>query len=622
VSEARRVATVILAAALVFGGPARAEDEPKAAGSAPPAAGGSPEATAPSDAAPDSGASAAATRSAPLTPAEARKVLDEVWQSSEPLPERARQARVASLQLGIWSLDPAARALLHDASLGSALERAEAAALLAPELPDAELAAARERVATGDVGGAFGAVGAAFAGLSRHPEASLWLRASLADAAAHAAIFGGLLFLVVAGLGSAAALVTPLALRIGAPTASGAALLGALLLLPAAAGQGALGVALACAALALARSDLATRAAVLVAALLVLAGLHGVAQRRDAALAAVAHDPVGMAALSAERDFATPLDLARLERAAADDALARQAYALHLRRVGDVAESDRRFRELLEAGESSPEALNNAANSRFAAGAADEALALYERAARAHPSPLMLFNLAQAYGRAILLEEQDLALAQAQALDPRAVHALTQHVAEVGGGGPVDVAVSAATLLARAPEPESGATSLARRFAPGWLGASWLGGLAGLAVAVLAGAAAAVPARRLGAGDDLYSGIVQILQGREATDPSLRRKRLGALRSREARLARLRLGAAWVVPGAAALQAGKAPLGLFAALLAATVWAALRARGGLLPDPFTSGHTAALLFGGIAALATLALLGSQALSLALLRRRR
>jgi hypothetical protein len=77
-----------------------------------------------------------------------------------------------------------------------------------------------------------------------------------------------------------------------------------------------------------------------------------------------------------------------------------------------------------------------------------------------------------------------------------------------------------------------------------------------------------------------------------------------------------------VVPGAAALQAGKAPLGLVAALLAATVWAALRARGGLLPDPFTAGHTAAFLFAGIAALATLALLGSQALALALLRRRR
>jgi tetratricopeptide (TPR) repeat protein len=621
VSEARRVATVILASALVFGGSARAEEEAAPPSSAAPAAAESA-APAPAEAAAGGGSAEPPRRPAPLSPAAARAVLDEVWGSSDPLPERARQARVASLQLGIWSLDPAARALLHDTSLGSPLERAEAAALLAPELPDAELAAARERIASGDFGGAFAALGAAFTGLSRHPEASLWLRASLADAAAHAAIFGGLLFLAMAGLGAAAALVTPLALRLGAPAASGAALLGALLLLPAAAGQGAVGVALACAALALARGDLGTRAAVLAAALLVLAGLHGVAERRDAALAALAHDPVGMAALSAERDFATPLDLARLERAAPDDALARRAYALHLRRAGDVAESDRRFRELLEAGESSPEALNNAANSRFATGAADEALALYEQAARAHPSPLMLFNLAQAYGRAILLEEQDLALAQAQALDPRAVHALTQHVAEVGGGGPVDVAVSASTLRARAPEAASGATALARRFAPGWLGASWLGGLAGLGIAVLAGAAAAVPVRRLGAGDDLYSGIVQLLRGREATDPSLRMKRLGALRNREARLARLRLGAAWVVPGAAAFQAGKALLGLVAALLAASVWAALRARGGLLPDPLTAGNTAALLFGGIAGLAALALVGSHVLSLALLRRRR
>lgn len=621
-SEARRVATTILAAMLVLGGAARAEG---GAGSrtvaAPPAA---PAAEGPvAGLAPESPPPAAAAR-APAAVLAGQEVLDEVWgRSSAPLPERARQARVASLQLGIWSLDPAARALLHDASLGSPLERAEAAALLAPELPDAALAAARERLATGDVAGGLSGVRAAFAALGRHPEASLWLRASLADAAAQAAIFGGLLFLAVAGLGAAAALVTPIALRLGVPGASAAALLGALLLLPAAAGQGAVGVAFACAALAVARGELATRAAVLAAALLALGGLHGVAERRDHALAALANDPVGMAALSAERDFATKLDLARLERAVPHDTLARRALALHLRRAGDAAESDRRFRALLTDGEASPEAINNAANSRFAAGSADEALALYERAARENPSPLMLFNLAQAYGRAILLEEQDLALAQAQALDPHAVHALTEHVAEVGGGGPVDVAVSAATLLGRGRERvPTGGSALARRFAPGWLGATWLGGCAGLALALVAGAAAAVPVRRLSAGDDLYSGIALLLQGREETDPALRMQRLGALRAREARLARLRQAVAWVVPGAAALQAGKGMLGLVAALCAAVAWAALRARGGLVPDPFTAGRTGALLFGATALLAALACAGSQGVSLVLLRRRR
>jgi len=621
VSEARRGATTILAAMLVLGGAARGEvdaasrtiAEPAAA---PAAAGAPPAGVAPEASPPARGSAASALAG--------QQVLDEVWEKSgAPLPERARQARVASLQLGIWSLDPAARALLHDTSLGSPLERAEAAALLAPELPDAALAAGRERLATGDVGGSISGVRAAFAALGRHPEASLWLRASLADAAAHAAIFGGLLFLAVAGLGAAAALVTPIALRLGVPGASAAALLGALLLLPAAAGQGALGVAFACAALAVARGDLATRAAVLAAALLALGGLHGVSERRDLALAALANDPVGMAALSAERDFATPLDLARLERALPHDPLARRALALHLRRAGDAAESDRRFRALLAEGEASPEALNNAANSRFAAGSADEALALYERAARENPSPLMLFNLAQAYGRAILLEEQDLALAQAQALDPHAVHALTEHIAEVGGGGPVDVAVSAATLLGRGRERVAASGSaLARRFAPGWLGASWLGGCAGLALALVAGVAAAVPVRRLGAGDDLYSGIARLLQGREETDPALRMQRLGALRAREARLARLRRAAAWLVPGAAALQAGKGLLGLVAALCAAAAWAALRARGGLVPDPFTAARTGALLFGATALLAALACAGSQALSLVLLRRRR
>lgn len=598
-NERWRVATAALAAALALGGAARGED-------LTPAPAFPPAEAAPFD--------------APRA-SNGLDLLDRAWLAVGPLSERARRTRAVALALGIWSFDPAGRALLADPSLGSPLERAEAAALLAPELPDAQSALAVARLAAGDLPGAADAGLAALAALDRHPEASPYFRAALLDAAARAAITGGLLFLGLAGLGAAAGLVHPLAQRLGVPAPSAAALLGALVLLPGAAGEGALGVALACAALVFARGGHGVRAAAIAAALIALAGLHGLALRRDAALAQLAGDPVGAAISSAERDFASSLDLARLERAGPDDDLARAALALHLRRTGDVAEADRRFRALLDQGEAAADVLNNAANTRLAAGDADGALALYERAVRESQSPLVLFNLAQAYGRAILLEEQDLALAQAQALDPRAVHALTEHVAEIGAGGPVDVPISAAALRSRGARATPAPSALARRFAPGRLGASIGAGFAGLAGAALCGLLAWIPLRRLAAGEDLYAGIARLLQGGEATNPSLRLARLADLRARGARLARLRRLAAWLVPGAAALQAGQAALAFGCVLLATSAAASLHARRGLLPDPLAAGRSVGLVFGAAALAALLAYAGALALSLARLRRR-
>ena len=628
-SEARRLAMAVLAAALVFGGMARAESgtAPEAIAAVPAAAPPGAEGAASASPAAESGTGAPSDAvPAAAAPALAGQlVLDRVWgRSGDPLPERARQARVASLQLGIWSLDPAARALLHDASLGSALERAEAAALLAPELPDAELAVARERLVAGDLGGSLTAASAAFTALARHPEASLWLRATLADAGAHAAIFGGLLYLAVAGLGAAAALATPIALRLGAPTASAAALLGALLLLPAAAGQGAVGVALACAAVALARGDLAARGAVLAAALVMLAGLHGIAERRDLALAALANDPVGIAALSAERDFATPLDLARLARAPGDP-LARRAFALHLRRAGG-----RRRGPTAASASSSPRArarprCSTTPPTRASPRATPTRPSRSTSAPRARiPRPLMLFNLAQAYGRAILLEEQDLALAQAQALDPRAVHALTQHVAEVGGGGPVDVAVSAATLRAR------GANS-----APGGAVASapLRSGPAGRLLARRASPDSrrgAPRGRRGRAARAASRGGRRPLLGHRPAPPGPRGDGPGAPHAAPRRPPRPRGAPRAPAPGGGLAGARRRrPPGRQGCCSASSRRSSRRPPGprcgraaGWCPTRSPRARTAALLFGALALLAALACAGSQALSLALLRRRR
>jgi tetratricopeptide (TPR) repeat protein len=551
-----------------------------------------------------------------------RDLLDQAWRGGgDSLAERAKRTRGAALQLGIWSLDPAARAILHDPTLGSALERADAAALLAPELPDALLALARERLFAGSPRAALDALLAAFGAVDRHPEASPWFRAAFFDAAARAALAGGLGFIVVAALGTLVALSLPLSLRFDAPPASAGALLAALLLLPAALGEGVLGVACAGAALGVMRGGLLDRAAVALALLLVVAGLQPLGLERDRALAMLGTDPVGQAASASERDFPTGLDRLRLERAAATDPLARQALALAARRDGDLADAGRRFRALLQQGEPPADLLNNAANTIFAAGHYQEALALYERAVKEHPTSLALFNLAQSYGRAIQLDEQDLALAQAQALDPRAIHALTQHVAEIGTGGPVDVPVSAAELRERAAPRVGERSSFSLRLAPGWLGASRAAGLAGAAAAIGAGLALGLVARNRGAGEDVYAGIARLLSRNKAMDPSARMARLAALRLREARLARLRRAAALAVPGSAALQAGHGLLGLVAALLAALAWAAWGARPGLVADPLAGAATASLAFGAVTAAAALGYLCTLFAGLALLRRR-
>jgi hypothetical protein len=323
-----------------------------------------------------------------------------------------------------------------------------------------------------------------------------------------------------------------------------------------------------------------------------------------------------MAAVSAERDLASPLELARLQRAAASDPVARRALALHARRSGQVADADARFQALLAEGDASFDLLNNAANARLAGGRAQEALELYEDAVREGPSSLVLFNLAQAYGRAILLDEQDLALKQAQALDPRAVHALTRLVAEVGGGGPVDVPLGADALRARAAARTAGIAQRPRpgALAPGVLGASPFALLAALAAACVLGLAARAPLRRVGAGDGLWPGF-----GGE--EPALRVARLSSLRARQAKLDRLRRAAALAVPGAAGLQAGQSLLGLAAAVLAASAACFAGARAGVVPDPFAAGSAGSLAFGGLALVAALAYAAVTALCLALARAR-
>ena len=164
------------------------------------------------------------------------------------LEERVLRTRRTSLELGVRSLDGAARAVLLRTELGDSLKRSEAALTLAPDLPAAHVERARALCLYGDSPlGALRAIARALSAVSRHPEASLWLGGSVLFVLAVALVAGGLLYIAMA-----AALALPRAVHdVGdlsprsIPGFARGALLASLLLLPLVFGQGIFGVVVA-----------------------------------------------------------------------------------------------------------------------------------------------------------------------------------------------------------------------------------------------------------------------------------------------------------------------------------------------------------------------------------------
>ena len=526
--------------------------------------------------------------------------LQRAWRDrGRGLEARAARLRDASLGLGIRDLDGAARALWLEESLGERPDRMAAAVLLAPGLPDAHARRAwSQLVDDRDSGAALASVRAGFRSVPQHLEASAWLRGSAVDALTRVLLGSGLLFLLVAAGACAPRVVRTLANRLRMPPASAAALVIALLLLPVAFGEGVAGVALALAVVAVAFGGTAQRIAAAGALGAVSIALHPLASWRDAELAVLGSDPAAEAVHRAERSVPTPLTLARLHHYAPEDALAARALAVQERREGDLEAAEASFSALLPAGENheeaspAPELLANAANVRLALGDIESAIALYERAAQVRPTPQLLFNLSQVYGRAIRLEEQDLALAEAQTFDAEAVRNLIALVASHDGVGVVDLAIPPAAVRARAPVATA-TPWLRARHAPGLLGRSLAAGALGLLAAVGTGL---LLGRFVAARPEPDT----VTRREDSTDPTERRARLLARRARERQLARLGTGLAAVVPGLCALQKGRPLLGAVAVGFAVTAVVCFAGRGGVVPDPLAAGALGGLAFGCVA----------------------
>jgi tetratricopeptide (TPR) repeat protein len=524
-----------------------------------------------------------------------RARIAAAWdQPGERLAERAESALAAARAVGMRQLEAPARGVLLQTSLGSPRERAEAAVLLAPDLPAAQAALASARRAEADPTGAALAFLSGLAAIPRHLEASLWVEAVAGQWAAAALILGSGLFLLVAAGAAVPSVARNLqTMRPDLPGPSVLAGIATLVLLPAALGEGAFGLVVGLGFMAAFSASWWVRGLVVAALATVLLGLYPMLDRAGASLAAIAVRPAALAAHTAENGLPSAVELARLE-AAPDTRHAMRASAARARRIGDLETAEARYAPLVAGrGQTRPAAdlLNNAANVRFVSGDAEGAIALYELAIETTNSPAIWFNLSQAYGRAVRLDDQDTALAQAQRLDVGSVWELTTRFTDGVADVPLSVRASMPDLL----DAEAGAElgrDLRTPLAPGTggrgvpLAAAWALGAACLGLGL-----GTLLQRTAGRDADHYDGIARALQSGSG-DSSARARRVTELRRRQQRDAGLRGLLAWVVPGAAGVLRGRPLLGWLAALSVGVVAACLLRPGIALADPLSVGGMA------------------------------
>lgn len=520
-----------------------------------------------------------------------RAALWRAWSAPDALDARVTRLQRAGLSAGIGSLDAPARALLLDPALGDPLERAEWAVRLAPELPAARAALAQARFERWQLLGAWDEMREAAVASLAHLEARLWLEATAHDALFSACFGTALGFLALAAAAAFPRFARDLRRLRELPRPSAGALAAAIVLTPVALGEGLAGLGLGLLAFALVNGSAWRRLWVLSAAALMLVALFPLLERRAETHAALVLDPVALAAWSTEQGTPGAAELARVVRAADSDPLAARAVALRLARQGELAEAERRFGQLL-AQDPSPDLLANTAAVRLLRGDTEDAIALYERAAKTSGSAVIRFNLAQAYGRAIRLDVQDLVLREAQSIDPDVLSNLNHRYNGQDGALVAYLPIPVSPVLERLQGSEATA-GLARAFrralAPGVVGESRGDAVVALWLAAGAGLLLGLALRRLaGPEEDLYLGIARLLQTRGG-DSNERMAQLQDLRRRQRRVERAANVVAWLVPGAAGMVVNRPLLAWLSVAIAASAVSLWIHRAGPVPDPLALG---------------------------------
>jgi len=522
----------------------------------------------------------------------------------EPLDDRVERTRAEAARMGMWSAEPAARGLLLADRLGKDAERAHAAVRLAPGLP-----AAWGAVAVSDPGAGSGpALLRALLEMERNLDASIWWRANAWHVLAWGLVVGSLLFLVASALRLAPSAAHDLGHRLPGrlPPHAIAAVLASLGVLPAALGEGLVGLAVGAFGVAFPWATPRHRAALLAAIAAGVAGVYPVTAETGRWIAARHADPATLAIRDAEVGDLAPAQRERLARLASRDPAAVHALAVWSKR-SDRLDEAWRWLELVDDEESaSPVLLNDAANVRLAMGDTGGAIRLYEAAVEHEPDAAVLFNLAQVYGSRIELGRQETSLEAAHATSAGTVRELL----DLRGNGrlAVDLAWPVGDLrrrLADAADGKAVAAALRTPFGSGRLVAGpWL------APGLLLGMVVVGAAIGRGRQDSRVCGVCHARRceqcvprraigcsvcGAPGSSPPLLDALVGLGRPVAVR----------AVPGLAGVAAGKPFVGWTAALAGATAGAAVLLRGGVVPDPLVVGQAGQVAFLGGAALLTL-----------------
>jgi tetratricopeptide (TPR) repeat protein len=519
--------------------------------------------------------------------------------------ERVRAASEALREHGHAELPVLAWALLDAARDQQQAELAELAVELAPSSPGVRFEAARQLRDPLELLASLAALIWDLPGL-------LWLLAL-----AGIALLGGLVALALGTCLAAALRGLPLhghalghaMTRQEPPAWPGVLLcLSALCALPLL-GVGALGVVAAFGALGALRLPRAQTLRLALALAALGAALGPGLDRVAPAIVAGARESDLIAAWRIDQGDALPGDLERIERASArapEDALFRYVLATDWKRRGEL---ERMHQALGDPTTSSEPALRAASFNlrgiaRLAEGDLAQAVPAFERARSASESAAVLFNLSQAYGRALLLKEQEAAFAAASSLDDAMVN---RYLAAEGANLHsvlIQTPLAIAIFLARALEPTPESRALAGQLREGLLGPLerdrlWLALPALGALALLLRRSSVTRCSRckrplcascsreaMAAGTCMR--CVRLFVRREHTDPRMRKAQLEKDRRRE-RWAQVRLAAgALVMPGSADVVEGRWLRGT-ASLFALGLAAGLVRAPELLPLPWDLG---------------------------------
>lgn len=562
-----------------------------------------------------------------------RSEVERVWFETEGgTAARGARTKVVAMSMGMEDVDSAARALVAKGGTpDEALANTKLAARLAPNLPIARAGLARELWRHASYGEAAKQAVAGVGAIFRNFEAAAWLFGSLLVMIAVVLTVAPLVFIVSVAVSVYARASHDLGdlFTKAMPSFSRAALLGALLLIPLALGEGIIGLMLALFGLAFLYGDARNRIALSLAVVLFVVGLYPVAYTASTALLALDSDAVAAATLAVVQGVESERDIALLEEASETEFLAEHILAVRERRQGHVETAIERYAALIESHPRNAEVLTNYANLLFSNGDDKDAVEYYERSAALIDSPRLMFNLSQANARLFKIEEFEAALRSAQAIDTDAVAELSR----VGEADFVaDLAFPLTTLGTRLLT-----TARANRMSnvaidglmPGWLGASWMnlaGSFALIAIGAImlrgrfdsASSCARCGKRICGRCDgtvwnsETCNPCYHLFHRPETTDATLRMTRLSELQKRDSRLGHVMTIASLLVPGAAGLFARRPDLAFTGILFCGFAAVFLGWHDGVVPDPLAVGNAGALAFitaGSLSAIAYLVVVG-------------